>query len=244
MHNNYQNGNNNQKYHSEYFQDRIRRNLGLTTSSYCSDTKADETQNTQRHGHDLFTITSIPVEHCSHAYAIVLDGIPGFGRVAYSGDCRPSYRFAMAAKHANILIHEATFEDGMEEEAVFKRHSTIGEAIMVGRDSQAKTIILTHFSQRYPRIPPFSLPSPIPGGHQQEKKEENPNENNNEENPPNKLNGTNDNLDHVIFAFDCMKLEPKNLLLAGKLTPALRLLYPVKEGNKDDEDGISNDEHG
>jgi len=31
----------------------------------------------------------------------------------------------------DLLIHEATFEDGMEEDAVLKRHSTVGDAIDV-----------------------------------------------------------------------------------------------------------------
>jgi ribonuclease Z len=52
------------------------------------------------------------------------------------------------------LIHEATFEDGMEAEAALKRHSTVGEALTVARDMEAKCTILTHFSQRYPKIPP------------------------------------------------------------------------------------------
>ncbi|KAJ0076391.1 hypothetical protein Patl1_34080 [Pistacia atlantica] len=45
----------------------------------------------------------------------------------------------------------ATFEDGMVEEAVAKNHSTTKEAIEVG--SGAYRIVLTHFSQRYPKIP-------------------------------------------------------------------------------------------
>jgi ribonuclease Z len=51
------------------------------------------------------------------------------------------------------LIHEATFEDNMLEEAEEKRHSTTSEAISAGRESQAYSTILTHFSQRYPKIP-------------------------------------------------------------------------------------------
>ena len=32
-----------------------------------------------------------------------------------------------------LLVHEATFEDRMEAEALVKRHSTVGEALGVGR---------------------------------------------------------------------------------------------------------------
>jgi ribonuclease Z len=96
---------------------------------------------------------SVPVAHCAHSYAVVLDGT-SFGRLAYSGDCRPSRELAVAGQGADVLIHEATFEDGMEVEAALKRHSTVGEALSVAHQMQAKCTILTHFSQRYPKIPP------------------------------------------------------------------------------------------
>ena len=54
-----------------------------------------------------------------------------------------------------MLVHEATFEDGMEEDAVKKRHSTVGEAVKVGTDAGAYRTVLTHFSQRYPKVPVF-----------------------------------------------------------------------------------------
>jgi ribonuclease Z len=96
---------------------------------------------------------SVPVAHCAHSYAVVLDGT-SFGRLAYSGDCRPSRELAQVGLGADVLIHEATFEDGMEVEAALKRHSTVGEALSVAHQMQAKCTILTHFSQRYPKIPP------------------------------------------------------------------------------------------
>jgi len=108
---------------------------------------------------------SVPVSHCYHSYAVVLDGT-SFGRLVYSGDCRPSDRLTEEGHGADILIHEATFENGMEEEAVLKMHSTVGEALSVAKRMNAKSCILTHFSQRYPRIPPLreedsNLPFPV-----------------------------------------------------------------------------------
>lgn len=99
------------------------------------------------------SILSVPVAHCPHAFAVIIDGT-SFGRVVYTGDCRPSKRLAQTACPVDVLIHEATFEDGMEGEAVLKRHSTIGEALGVASEMQAKCVVLTHFSQRYPKIPP------------------------------------------------------------------------------------------
>eukprot|EP00977_Amphora_coffeiformis_P029811 scaffold42830_cov176-Amphora_coffeaeformis.AAC.5 len=96
---------------------------------------------------------SIQVQHCPYSYAVIIDGTP-FGRVVYSGDCRPSQKLALAAKPADLLIHESTFEDSMRAEACLKRHSTIGEALQIAQKMEAKCTVLTHFSQRYPRIPP------------------------------------------------------------------------------------------
>jgi ribonuclease Z len=89
----------------------------------------------------------------------------------------------------------------MEVEATLKRHSTVGEALNIAHQMEAKCTILTHFSQRYPKIPP------TPG----EKQGSMP----------------------VVFAFDYMRLTPRNLMAASKLTPALRLLYPEDEDDDD-----------
>ncbi len=41
-----------------------------------------------------------------------------------------------------------------------KKHSTIGEALDAGRQMDAWSVVLTHFSQRYPKISLTSLLSP------------------------------------------------------------------------------------
>ena len=56
-------------------------------------------------------------------------------------------------KECTLLIHEATFENGLEHEALTKKHSTTAEALEIG--SSAYLNILTHFSQRYPKVPSF-----------------------------------------------------------------------------------------
>lgn len=52
-----------------------------------------------------------------------------------------------------MLIHEATFEVGKQQEALEKKHCTVVEALDVARAMKAKHVILTHFSQRYPHFP-------------------------------------------------------------------------------------------
>ena len=94
----------------------------------------------------------VPVPHCAQAYGVVVKSIDGWS-LCYSGDCRPSSKLAAAAKDCTVLIHEATFSDGLEDDAVKKRHSTVSEALGVGRDANACRTVLTHFSQRYPALP-------------------------------------------------------------------------------------------
>ncbi|XP_026385349.1 tRNAse Z TRZ4, mitochondrial-like [Papaver somniferum] len=110
----------------------------------------------------LEALISVPVIHCRDSFGLVLkaverhdaDGktIPGW-KLVYSGDTRPCKNLKHASNGATVLIHEATFEDNMGEVAIGKNHSTTKEAIDIG--GGAYRVILTHFSQRYPKIPVF-----------------------------------------------------------------------------------------
>ncbi|KAG0651895.1 tRNA 3 endonuclease 1 [Hyphodiscus hymeniophilus] len=100
----------------------------------------------------LSCIKACGVKHCNGAMAVVFQFPNGF-KVAYSGDCRPSEKFARLGEGATLLIHEATFDDELKGDALAKKHSTTSEAIEVGRQMNARRILLTHFSQRYQKIP-------------------------------------------------------------------------------------------
>jgi len=65
----------------------------------------------------------------------------------------PCEKLVKAGQGATLLLHEATLEDGMEEDAASKQHSTTSQAIQIAHRMGAARTILTHFSQRYPRIP-------------------------------------------------------------------------------------------
>ncbi|KAH7038238.1 uncharacterized protein B0I36DRAFT_315847 [Microdochium trichocladiopsis] len=91
------------------------------------------------------------VDHCHGALAVVLTWPSGL-KISYSGDCRPSKEFVQIGQGTTLLIHESTFDDELSGDARAKKHSTMSEAIDVGRQMGARRILLTHFSQRYQKI--------------------------------------------------------------------------------------------
>ncbi|XP_034151540.1 zinc phosphodiesterase ELAC protein 2 isoform X2 [Esox lucius] len=104
---------------------------------------------------DLGKFQTCPVRHCKNAYACSITHQSGW-QLVFSGDTMPCDALANMGKNATLLIHEATLEDGLEDEAVEKRHSTTSQAIGIGMKMNAEFIMLNHFSQRYAKIPLFS----------------------------------------------------------------------------------------
>lgn len=98
------------------------------------------------------SIQAQKVEHCQGAFGVSVTFSNDF-KFSFSGDCRPSAEFAKIGKGSTVLVHEATFENDMRHDALDKKHSTTSEAINVGLDMAAENILLTHFSQRYQKIP-------------------------------------------------------------------------------------------
>ncbi|KAI9515217.1 hypothetical protein NQZ68_026959 [Dissostichus eleginoides] len=104
---------------------------------------------------DLDEFETCTVHHCKNSFACSFTHTSGW-KLAFSGDTMPCNAFVQTGKDATLLIHEATLEDGMEEEAVDKKHSTTSQAIGIGMRMNAEFIMLNHFSQRYAKIPLFS----------------------------------------------------------------------------------------
>jgi ribonuclease Z len=145
----------------------------------------------------LSRLHSVPVVHCAHAYAAVLEEAPPAGagpgwKVVYSGDTRPCDSLVEAARGASLLVHEATFEDALEEEAVAKRHSLTREAVATGARAGAFRTLLTHFSQRYPKTPVIDASFE----------------------------------ESTAIAFDSMALNLADLAALPSMLPALRALFP------------------
>lgn len=97
-------------------------------------------------------ISTCFVQHCNDSRGIAITFKDGF-KLCYSGDCRPSASLVRIGLDADILIHEATFEDDMLGDALAKKHSTVSEALSLAKQMCARKVILTHFSQRYYSVP-------------------------------------------------------------------------------------------
>ncbi|XP_015127939.1 ribonuclease Z, mitochondrial isoform X2 [Diachasma alloeum] len=139
-------------------------------------------------------INTVEVNHCLHSFGVSLILTSG-KKIVYSGDTQPCNYLVDLGRDCDLLIHEATMEDGMEKEAKTKMHSTISQAIQIGKDMNSKFTLLTHFSQRYSKIP--RLPE----------------------------NSNDPNLSNVGIAFDNMHVSLSELPLLPLFYPILRILY-------------------
>lgn len=70
-------------------------------------------------------------------------------RMVYTGDTRPTATIAEVAENADLLIHDATFDDERIERAQETAHSTAGQAAELAARANAKRLALTHVSSRY-----------------------------------------------------------------------------------------------
>ncbi|PWN33253.1 Metallo-hydrolase/oxidoreductase [Meira miltonrushii] len=141
-------------------------------------------------------------------FGIVLRG-EGWS-MAYSGDTQPCERFVQAGKDVDILLHEATFENGEEENAAKKKHSTVGQALDVARKMGAKKLLLTHFSQRYPNIPKIR---------------------------PEQAGGDNSGMNPLVgISFDLMTVRPNDIGKTERYREALQVLFDAEEEDGGDED--------
>jgi ribonuclease BN (tRNA processing enzyme) len=137
------------------------------------DTHVPVSNNIQRQYRPFQYLKNIQVDHCPNSHGCVLGlNIPVASNnstklftLCYSGDTRPSSNLVRGCQDftmtvgepISLLLHEATFDDDArgKEEATSKRHSTVQEALdITSRMKNVDSLLLTHFSQRYPKIPP------------------------------------------------------------------------------------------
>ncbi|KTW28939.1 hypothetical protein T552_01567 [Pneumocystis carinii B80] len=104
----------------------------------------------------LFSFSTVNAIHCSWSFCMQITHLDGW-KLAYSGDTRPNENFVKLGMNSTLLIHEATLDDDKLDDAIKKKHSTTSEAIHIGKKMNANFTLLTHFSQRYPKIPNFII---------------------------------------------------------------------------------------
>lgn len=92
--------------------------------------------------------TELPDGTVIHRKDVV--GPPKKGRVvAIFGDTKYVPQHATFLKHADVLVHEATFANENANLAKKYDHSTTVEAATLAKKAEVKSLILTHISSRY-----------------------------------------------------------------------------------------------
>ncbi|KAF8956934.1 hypothetical protein BDZ97DRAFT_1848960 [Flammula alnicola] len=97
---------------------------------------------------------TVDVQHRCRCFGVSFRHKDGWS-VTFSADTSPSESLCRVGMNSTVLIHEATMGDDEADMARRKSHSTIGQAIAEGKNMKAKNLLLTHFSARYPKLPPY-----------------------------------------------------------------------------------------
>jgi ribonuclease Z len=79
--------------------------------------------------------------------AIVKKGV----KAVYTGDTKPCKNLEIISDKTDVLIHDATYEEGQEA----RMHSGAKEAAQLAKKAEVGELILTHFSRRYLDVSPL-----------------------------------------------------------------------------------------
>lgn len=78
-----------------------------------------------------------------------LESIRKGKKIAILGDTIPCQASIDLAQDVDLLIHEATQEQALEEKALERGHSTTVHAATIAKQADARRLIITHISPRY-----------------------------------------------------------------------------------------------
>jgi ribonuclease Z len=71
-------------------------------------------------------------------------------KIVYTGDTKPFETFGKFAEGADLVIHDCTFDNSLTEKADTDGHSTPSQAASQAKAANAKKLVLSHISARYP----------------------------------------------------------------------------------------------
>jgi ribonuclease Z len=71
-------------------------------------------------------------------------------KLVLSGDTRPCDSLRIAAHHADLLVHEATFAEEERQRAADNGHSTALQAATIAKEAEVSLLALNHVSTRHP----------------------------------------------------------------------------------------------
>lgn len=86
---------------------------------------------------------------------LVVDPPRGGVSVVFSGDTSPTEELVELSRGANVLVHEATFTQDLEDLSGEVMHSTIEQAASTARKAGVKKLVLVHSSPRYTKESDF-----------------------------------------------------------------------------------------
>jgi ribonuclease Z len=92
-----------------------------------------------------FSVRSAPAQHAVPSIGLRFETAAG-SALAYSSDTAPCSAITELARDADVLIHEATFLAGQEEDALRHGHSSARLAAEVAVAARPRRLVLIHFT--------------------------------------------------------------------------------------------------
>ena len=132
------------------------------------------------------------------------------------------------------MVHEDTFEDELQEEAIIKKHSTTAEALGVAASAGAYRTLLTHFSTRYPKIPVLKPPANAAAAYESDVGAGGGQEGGGSSSAGSDLAA----VGSVLVAFDLMTVNLADLPWLPKMLPVLDELFKEEEAAYRDDDAV------